>query len=205
MHQIGIGEADASVKWGQKLIDGSRRSRDTRLDDRTAGRLVNPLDHRHPSDHHRRDIELDINVEIKGAKLAGPTHGVSFRPGELEIREDGTGNLLGSRCRACGAYFFPIREACSGCLSDNLETVVFSPEGTLYTYSIVRQSTPQFEVPYALGYVDFPEGVRIMGQIGGCELNDIKIGMPMTLSLEPFGKDENDNPLTGYRFVPMEA
>jgi uncharacterized OB-fold protein len=131
--------------------------------------------------------------------------GESFRPGELEVRPDGTGNLLGSRCRACGAHFFPIREACAGCLSQDLETVKFSTEGTLYTYSVVRQSTPAFEVPYALGYVDFPEGVRIMGQIAGIEFDEITIGMPMTLALESFGEDEEGNALTGYRFRPTEV
>jgi len=137
--------------------------------------------------------------------LSGSATGVSFRPGELEVRPDGSGNLLGSRCRSCGAHFFPIREACAGCLSTDLETVKFSTEGTLYTYSVVRQSTPAFEVPYVLGYVDFPEGVRIMGQIGGCAIEDIKIGMQMVLSIEPFGQDEDGNALTGYRFRPAEA
>lgn len=137
--------------------------------------------------------------------MTGSGVGVSFRPGELEVRPDGSGNLLGSRCRACGAHFFPVRKACSGCLSDDLETIGLSTEGTLYTYSVVRQSTPAFEVPYALGYVDFPEGVRIMGQISGCELDEIRIGMAMVLSLEPFGEDDDGNPLTGYRFRPAEA
>jgi len=137
--------------------------------------------------------------------LTGCAPQVSFRPGELEVRPDGTGNLLGSRCPSCGAHFFPVREACSGCLNDELETVRFSTEGTLYTYTVVRQSTPAFEVPYILGYVDFPEGVRIMGQIGGCEADDLRIGMPMVLSLEPFGEDAEGNALTGYRFRPAEA
>ncbi len=131
--------------------------------------------------------------------------GESFRPGELEVRSDGTGNLLGSKCRTCGAHFFPIRQACAGCLGQDLETIRFSTEGTLYTYTIVRQSTPAFEVPYALGYVDFSEGVRIMGQIVGVEFDEIAIGMPMTLVLEPFGKDEDGNALTGYRFRLAEA
>lgn len=131
--------------------------------------------------------------------------GASFRPGELEVRADGTGNLIGSRCRTCGAHFFPVREACAGCLSQELETVPLSTEGVLYTYSIVRQSTPEFEVPYALGYVDFPEGVRIMGQLSGIAFEDITIGMPMVLALEPFGHDEEGNALTGYRFQPREV
>jgi uncharacterized OB-fold protein len=130
--------------------------------------------------------------------------GASFRPVELEVRPDGTGNLLGSECRSCGAHFFPIREACAGCLSQDLDTVKFSTEGTLYTYSIVRQSTPAFEVPYALGYVDFPEGVRIMGQLAGLDFDDIEIGMTMTVSLEPFGTDNDGNSLTGYRFRPAK-
>ena len=137
--------------------------------------------------------------------MTGSAVGVSFRPGELEVRPDGSGNLLGSRCGDCGAHFFPVRAACSGCLSSNLETVPFSTEGVLYTFSIVRQSTPAFAVPYALGYVDFPEGVRIMGQISGIELDEIEIGMPVVLSLQPFGEDDEGNTLTGYRFVPAEA
>ncbi|MFQ5524095.1 MAG: Zn-ribbon domain-containing OB-fold protein [Acidimicrobiia bacterium] len=131
--------------------------------------------------------------------------GLSFRPGELEVHPDGTGNLIGSWCRNCGAHFFPVREACSRCLSDDLETVPFSTRGTLYTYSVVHQSTPSFEVPYVLGYVDFPEGVRIMGQITGCGIEDIRIGMPLVLSLEPWGEDDEGNPLIGYRFRPAEV
>ena len=127
---------------------------------------------------------------------------MSFRPGELEVHRDGSGILLGSRCHSCGAHFFPVRQACSGCLSGDLETVEFSTVGTLYTHSVVRQSTPEFEVPYILGYVDFPENVRIMGQISG-EADELTIGMPMVLELQPFGEDEDGNPLTGYRFAPQ--
>lgn len=130
---------------------------------------------------------------------------VSFRPGELEIDAEGTGYLLGSRCGGCGAHFYPIREACSGCLSDELETVRFSPRGTVYTYTVVHQSTPAFEVPYVLGYVDLPEGVRVMGQIGGCEPGDVRIGLPVVLSVEAFGSDEDGNQLMGYRFRPDES
>ncbi|MCH7667964.1 MAG: Zn-ribbon domain-containing OB-fold protein [Acidobacteria bacterium] len=137
--------------------------------------------------------------------MTAPATGVSFRPGELETRPDGTGNLIGSRCDACGAHYFPIREACARCLGRDLETVKFSTRGILYTFSIVRQSVPAFEVPYALGYVDFPENVRIMGQITGCDFDDITIGMALDLTLEPFGEDEDGNVLTGYRFKPAEV
>ncbi|MCP3993203.1 MAG: hypothetical protein GY724_29340 [Actinomycetia bacterium] len=125
----------------------------------------------------------------------------SFRPAELEIDSEGCGHLVGSRCCGCGAHFFPVRQACSGCLSTDLETKHLSSEGILYTYSVVRQSTPDFEVPYMLGYIDLPEGVRVMGQMTGYEL-DIPLGTPMVLEVVPFGTDEDDAELLGYRFVP---
>jgi uncharacterized OB-fold protein len=53
--------------------------------------------------------------------------------------------------------------------------------------------------------VDLPEGVRIMGQISGCDFDEISIGMPLTLSLEPFAEDADGLALTGYRFRPVEA
>ncbi len=129
----------------------------------------------------------------------------SFRPGEFELDPAGAGHLLGSRCRACGAHFFPVRAACSGCLSDDLETVRFSDCGVLYTFSVVHQSTPAFEVPYVLGYVDLPEGVRVMGQIAGCESDDVEIGMELCLSTEPFGSDADGKALLGFRFRPPEG
>lgn len=129
----------------------------------------------------------------------------SFRPIEFEVTAEGEGFLLGSKCGNCGAHFFPVRQACAGCLHDDLETVRFSPHGTLYTYSVIRQSTPDFETPYALGYVDLPEGVRVMSQLTGLEPEDYELGMEMELVVEPFGSDEDGNEMSGYRFRPKEG
>ncbi len=129
----------------------------------------------------------------------------SFRPVEFEVTAGGEGFLLGSRCSNCGAHFFPVRQACSGCLHADLETVRFSTTATLYTFSVVRQSTPDFAVPYALGYVDLPEGVRVMAQLTGRDPEDYQIGMEMELVVEPFGADEDGNEMTGYRFQPKEG
>ncbi len=98
-----------------------------------------------------------------------------------------------------------VRAACAGCLHDSLETVRFSRAATLYTFSVVRQSTPEFEVPYALGYVDLPEGVRIMTQLTGRDPEDYELGMEMELVVEPFGEDEDGTELVGFRFRPKEV
>ena len=133
------------------------------------------------------------------------TYPVSFRPAEFEVFPDGSGRILGSRCRTCGVHFFPIRGACSRCLGTDLEKVRFSTTGTLYTFSVVRQSTPAFAVPYVLGYVDLPESVRIMSQISGCDSEEVVIGMELELAVERFGTSADGTPLVGYRFRPVRA
>ena len=121
----------------------------------------------------------------------------SFRPRELELTGDAEGHLIGSRCGSCGAHYFPTREVCARCLSENMESVALSGRGVLYTFTVIRQSTPAFEVPYILGYVDLPEGVRVMGQISGCAPEDLSIGMELEMSVEPFTEDDEGNQVMG--------
>lgn len=126
---------------------------------------------------------------------------VPFRPDAL----DSGGRLRGSRCGSCGAHFFPARQVCSRCLEGDLERVGLSTRGTLYTYTVLHQAAPGFETPLALGYVDLPEGVRILGQIAGLEPDAIRIGMELDLHPEPFGHDEEGRTVMGFRFRPEEG
>lgn len=129
---------------------------------------------------------------------------VPFRPGLLEVA-GGKGHLLASRCPACGARYFPRRQVCARCFGDKLEPVPLSTRGTLYTFTVVRQSTPAFQVPYVLGYVDLPEGVRVLGQIAGCAPEEVRIGMPLALRVERVGQDQEGRPILGYLFRPEEG
>lgn len=127
---------------------------------------------------------------------------VPLRPGVLELGPDGQGRLLGSRCPACGACFFPPVEVCARCLNGELEQAPLGTRGTLYTFTVVHQSTPAFPAPYVLGYVDLPEGVRVLGQIAGVEPDDVRVGMELALSVEPFAVDDEGRQVLGYRFHP---
>jgi uncharacterized protein len=100
--------------------------------------------------------------EVSQAAAAGaPT---ASGPGVLE-----DGHLLGSRCPDCGAHYFPQRRACARCLGDELQRVALSTRGVVYTSTVVHQSKLEFPVPYVLAYVDLPEGVRVPGQVTGCD------------------------------------
>ena len=65
------------------------------------------------------------------------------------------------RCRSCGQVVFYPRRHCNACLSTDLEWLQASGSGTVYTFSVVRQSYHPFFralVPYAVGWIDLDEG-----------------------------------------------
>ena len=133
---------------------------------------------------------------------AGPA--VPLRPGLFEVDAGGQFRLVATRCEACGAHFFPRRRVCARCLSSATTTVPLSTRGTLYTYTTVHQSTPEFTTPYVLAYADLPEGVRLLAQLVAPP-GDVRIGMSVDLRVEPVGVTADGRPALGYRFHPAET
>ena len=88
---------------------------------------------------------------------------VPFAPG-LFIEEDG-GALLAVKCRSCERVYFPQRPICLGCSSNNLETIKLRSMAKLYTYTGVQMPVHKYNPPFVLCWVEFPEGVRVMGQV----------------------------------------
>jgi uncharacterized OB-fold protein len=84
--------------------------------------------------------------------------------------------------------FFPrTRSPFSG--TDDMEVRESKGEGTVYSYSVIRQSRhPAFKdlVPYAIAYVDLDEGFRIMTNVVGVAdpTKDIQIGMRVKVKWE---------------------
>ena len=128
---------------------------------------------------------------------------VPLRPGLFEAGAGGSPRLVGTRCSACGAHFFPRRRVCARCLSSATTTVPLSTRGTLYTYTMVHQSTPEFPTPYVLAYADLPEGVRLLAQLVAAP-GDARIGMPVEVRVEPVGVTADGCPVLGYRFHPAQ-
>ncbi|MBI2876281.1 MAG: Zn-ribbon domain-containing OB-fold protein [Candidatus Tectomicrobia bacterium] len=113
--------------------------------------------------------------------------------------------LIGSRCRACGRSFFPRRSLCPSCQTEEaLEEVPLSTEGVLYSYCVIYTPPEGFEAPYALGYVDLPEDLRIFAPLAADDLSTLKIGMPMELVVEKLCQDEAGNPIVSYKFRAKE-
>ena len=125
----------------------------------------------------------------------------------LEIRSvgDGLPHLLASKCDDCNVLFFPPQEFCSQCLEGNLKPVELSAQGILYSFTIVERESlapGDFRVPFAYGYIDLPEGVRVLAKIIGWEPDALTIGMNVRLALEKIKEDDSGNDIVAFRFAP---
>jgi uncharacterized OB-fold protein len=95
------------------------------------------------------------------------------------------GKLVLQRCVDCGQFQFYPRALCAACGGET-EWVDASGRGTLYTFTIIRQNRSEAFVrlsPYAVGIVELDEGVRMMSNIVGCELDQLEVGMPLEVLL----------------------
>ena len=122
------------------------------------------------------------------------------------------GVLLASRCKSCGQILFPKATICFSCFSDNMQELPLSRRGKLYSYTIGRMPSLHFLPPYAVGFINMPEGVRIFAplKLEESEYKQLRIGMEMEVVIEklweevekakePGGKDIIKE-IIGWRF-----
>ncbi len=93
------------------------------------------------------------------------------------------------KCDACGTVVWHPRGHCTGCTNGTLSWHTASGNGTLYSYSVVRQSYHPFFrtlVPYAIAWVDLDEGPRVLSNIVGVgdPTTDLACGQRVKLTWE---------------------
>lgn len=93
------------------------------------------------------------------------------------------------QCDDCGTVVFYPRRHCTGCTGMNLSWQTSSGKGTVYSYSIVRQSYHPFfrsKAPYAVAWIDMEEGPRILSNIVGVDdpLTEVRIGQEVVVEWE---------------------
>ena len=124
-------------------------------------------------------------------------------------------HLLGTRCRACGTYFFPKETFfCRNpaCASSELEEVPLSRRGRLWSYTDNCYAPPPPYVaadpfvPYAVAAVELErERMVVLGQVvAGVSCADLEVGMQMELVLDTLNEDEQ-NEYVVYKWRPAEA
>lgn len=122
--------------------------------------------------------------------------------------ENGVPSLAGTRCLSCGAVYFPAAISCRDpvCDAKIVEPKRILGRGTLYSFTVqLYRPPPLFAMepwaPYALGLVDLDHGVRVMGMVGEVALEDIRIGMALSLSTQRL-HDAGEGPAITHVFVP---
>ncbi|MGW6332800.1 Zn-ribbon domain-containing OB-fold protein [Nocardia rhamnosiphila] len=77
--------------------------------------------------------------------------------------------LEGSRCRVCGTVGYPASAICARCARPTADPLPLSGDGVVWAYTVQRfaPKSPPYVVPaegftpYAVGYVELPEGIKI--------------------------------------------
>ena len=99
------------------------------------------------------------------------------------------GEFRYQQCSNCGTVVWHPRSHCTGCVDGDLQWKVSAGKGTLYSFSVVRQSYHPFfrnQVPYVVALVDLDEGPRFLTNLIGLEdpLNDVEIGQRVAIEWE---------------------
>jgi uncharacterized OB-fold protein len=95
------------------------------------------------------------------------------------------------RCQDCRAWVWTPRPSCNECGSQKVEWTQMSGKGEIYSFTVIRQvvgraASKAFEpdIPYVIAWVDLDEGPRLITNIIGCPVEDVKLGMKVTVQFE---------------------
>jgi uncharacterized OB-fold protein len=108
--------------------------------------------------------------------------------------------LLGTQCEACERVSFPAAQLCPYCRSNDLRTRWLSDSGNIFSYTIVRIPVPGYagQVPYGLGVVELPDGIRVASVLVADPLEALSVGAPVHFRLVDVGT--TDEPLLSYAY-----
>ncbi len=120
--------------------------------------------------------------------------------------------LIGGHCAECGGWHFPVQDNCPHCAAMTVQPAPLSRRGTLWTWTIQTFAPPvppyrgpvEDFTPFGVGYVELPEGLCVQGRLTVSDASKLKIGMPMELTIEPFGVDDEGRAVLSYAFAPVD-
>ena len=133
-------------------------------------------------------------------------------PGRVAVRAglftDGdTPALLGSRCASCGAHHFPCHDTCPYCAADGPVPAELTGAGSLWAWTAVTAAPPGYQgpVPYGVGVVELPEGIRVITHLTVSDPAALALGQAMELRVVPLHTDAEGNEVVTYSFAPVGA
>lgn len=121
--------------------------------------------------------------------MTGPAEPASQRPlpsaVEPEYEQFFAGlaarQIVVRRCTSCGTAQWPPRDACRQCHGGGFEPAEVPQQGTVHTCATMRRAFhPWFaeRLPYGIAVVDVGQGIRLMGNVFGPDVERLRIGVP---------------------------
>lgn len=122
--------------------------------------------------------------------------------------------LIGSRCEVCGAATFPAAPGCPRCGEDRMETIELPARGRLYTWTTQEflpkepyagPETPETFRPWAVGYVELGDMLRVEGRLYDVDIDKLDFGMDLEVVVRPFTVAEDGTEIFTFGFAPAGA
>jgi len=121
--------------------------------------------------------------------------------------------LMGSRCRPCGEHYFPAARGCTRCGATDLEACDLGSEGRLWSWTIQGfcpktpynsgETDADFK-PFGVGYVEMASGLKVESRLTLADPARLHIGMTMELTLEPYRRLPQGEPVFTFAFGPAQ-
>jgi uncharacterized OB-fold protein len=79
--------------------------------------------------------------------------------------------------------------------------------GTLWAWTAVTSAPPGYEgeIPYGLGVVELPEGIRVITRLTESDPAALAFGQAMVLRVVPLHADADGNDVVTFAFAPGEV
>ena len=115
-------------------------------------------------------------------------------------------SLTGSRCQHCGTVAFPAARGCQSCGGSSQELLELGGRGTVWGFTVQRfapKSPPYVApaggfVPFAVGYVELPEGVKVEAVLDCTDFAELAGDAVVTLvTADPVPRFATDQALAG--------
>lgn len=116
------------------------------------------------------------------------------------VRESGLGAyLIGKQCRKCGNIVFPTGKFCTDCLCEEMDEALFGQTGKLFSFTTTYGPVAKMKPPFAVGYIETPEGVRVFAPLRIEEGKPFEVGMDMVLEVAELWEEDGVS-FTGYQY-----
>ena len=123
----------------------------------------------------------------------------------LPLSPLGDVRLVGTDCKTCGEVSLGQARMCPNCAATDVTPLPLSTQGVVWTYTVIRHRPPgEYQgpdpfVPFGLGLVELPEGLRVLAPLDG-DIESLHVGMEVELVVFQLYRDTEDNGVVAFEF-----